>query len=357
MKAIITATPEVSVDRINSVVNILTKIKGPISFLSGSIIPESKLGLVTGSFSSKSDNHTLEFDDFFKVCDTYRFINNTPDDEFVIVLTSIKNEKEWFSSFKNQNIFVYIPIWDELTPNNPDYAVAHQIIENVFQSLIKLNIEDVPNEPNIHLEVNGCINDFCEEEEKVLTKLKMAEICVACQKRAKDYLVDTRILIQIKEIIESLRKHFLDFQLIQEEIDPEPIFVDDIGQIFIGEKKMVLDPLHKTLLIFFLIHRNDRIMFSDLEIKKEELKGIYYYVKGTSETSSVNFVIEDSSAFSDKKSKLKGSLTEQIGIVAKHYWIGREEVNENGKRSFYHQLSLNPKLIHISPEFIKKIGF
>jgi hypothetical protein len=357
MKVIITATPEVSVDRINSVVNILTKIKGPISFLSGSIIPESKLGLVTGSFSNKSDDNNLEFYDFFKVCDTYRFINNTTDDEFVVALTSIKNEKGWFSSFKNQNIFVYIPIWDELTPNNPDYAIAYQIIENVFQSLIKLNVEDIPNEPNIHMEPKGCINDFCDNEVQAHLKLKTADICNSCSQRAINLGISSLILLQIKESLEFLRKGLLEFSLNKLDIKPDIVKVNEDGTIIIGNNTIELDPLYKTLFVFFLINVNERFTLAQLKAKDKEIKNLYYFFKRTAETEPITDLLNQQKSFSDKKTKLKRSLEEQLGEkMAKHYLISRSTETVGVRQYHYHHLLLDDSLVLIAEPFLDKIA-
>ncbi len=52
------------------------------------------------------------------------------------------------------------------------FGIAYQCIENIFQSLIDLNIENTDLEPNIHKTSIGCINDYCENKPEILMKLQ-----------------------------------------------------------------------------------------------------------------------------------------------------------------------------------------
>ena len=52
--------------------------------------------------------------------------------------------------FRGKNIFIYGLDWEYYTKHDDKYGIAYQVVENIFQSQIELNIDDVDNEPNIH---------------------------------------------------------------------------------------------------------------------------------------------------------------------------------------------------------------
>ena len=70
-----------------------------------------------------------------------------------------------------ENIFIYGEEWEYYTKKDAKYGIAYQVLENIFQSLIDLNIDDVDNEPNIHVPSIGCINDMCMDKVDVYAEV------------------------------------------------------------------------------------------------------------------------------------------------------------------------------------------
>ncbi len=48
----------------------------------------------------------------------------------------------------------------EITEDRSYLAIAHQIIENIFQSLSQINLGSTKLMQEIHLNSKGCINDY-----------------------------------------------------------------------------------------------------------------------------------------------------------------------------------------------------
>ena len=194
----------------------------------------------------------LVFNAFFNLCETYRTIKEIPDDEYVVIVTSIKNDKDWFSAFNGNNIFIHGEEWEYYTKHDAKFGISYQVLENIFQSQIDLNIYDIDNEPNIHLESIGCINDMCMNKTDVMLKLRTADICNACITRAEEKNMNPLVLEHILTSIENLRENFVNSNRIKSKVKPLPVYVDPKRRIKIGEKNVDIVPLQKVLFIFFL---------------------------------------------------------------------------------------------------------
>ena len=132
------------------------------------------------------------------------------------------------------------------------FGIAYQVVENIFQSQIGLNISDVDKDPNIHMESIGCINDFCENKIDVMLKLRTAEICKSCLKRAEEKKVYPLILDHISRIIRNTKEKFVNSNKIESTVKPDNVYIDPDREVKIGNKEVGLDPLNKVLFIFFL---------------------------------------------------------------------------------------------------------
>ena len=182
MKVHITSTPEFDFNIVKEVVSILNKTKGFLEFSCDEPFTNEEISLVNPIFKSPKAIESLTFDEFFGLCQGYRTITkrklNIKDDEYVVMVTSIHNHKDWFSAFLEKDIFIYGLDWEYYTKQDDKFGIAYEVLENIFQSQIKLNIDDVDNEPNIHIPSIGCINDMCMDKVDIMFKLRTADIYV-----------------------------------------------------------------------------------------------------------------------------------------------------------------------------------
>ena len=360
MNVYITSTPELSEDEVREVIDVLNETKGPIIFQFSEILSAERVAKSNPKFNDLDSIQLLTFDELFNYCETNRMIFDFSDDAFVVVLTSYENNKEWFSCFNNRNIFVHTSDWDKITNHDSKYCVAHQIVENIFQSLIDLNVNDVENEPNIHQGTTGCINDYCNNEEKVLVKFKSADICDSCDNIAKHKNISNEILSQLQSILEKLRLEFKSFKIIKEPVKPQKITVDIDGNTWIGDILLDLDPIHLTLFLFFLINNNKKFKHKDLDDYSEIFINIYskFIKNSTTYNSPVESIINNKKSFTINKSKLKKQLIKKLGKeLAEHYLIKTEIDGSNSKNEvqYYYQINLPSDLIEIDSNF-KKLG-
>lgn len=253
MNVHITCTPEYSFEELTEIVELLKTVPGEIKFsCNKELVSAEQFSMMVYKFESPESIKSLSFEELFKLCDCYRKIKDIPKDEFIIMITSIPNEKNWFSAFENKYIFVNSEDWKYYSDRDSKFGIAYQIVENIFQSLIKLNISDINKEPNIHFDSIGCINDMCVNKSKVLFKLRTADICESCSKRAESEGLDQLIMNQILEIIDLVRKEFRRTNPIKVEVPNETVRVDEKLNIKIGNNLISIIPTYKVVYVLLL---------------------------------------------------------------------------------------------------------
>lgn len=225
MKVHITATPEITPNEIDEIIAVLSAVKGEITFISGVPFTARQMRLRFHDYNGSENVDPFSFADFFHLCDSYSSNNNLPEDEFVVVLSSIQNEKEYISAFKNNYIFVRTTDWEKITKKDAKYGIAYQIVENIFESLIGIDIDNVDNDPNVHHSSIGCMTDMCDYENDVILKLRTAYICDSCLDRAVENNVNNRIILQIQLIIDNIRVEMMNFDRIKKELAPDKVSI------------------------------------------------------------------------------------------------------------------------------------
>ncbi len=271
MKVFITGTPAVEITLINTVVELLSNVKGPISYHAIEPLEKESIQLVVRQFDEDGvKTEKLEFDELINISQLYRLKYNVDKDDVLVILTSIqmvhqfeaKTSKNWFSYFRNNNIIVKTVGWERFVDNKMNVAISHQVIENIFQTLLEFGFYD------FHHDAKSCINDFCENEVEITYKLMSCRICNDCLNAAFEKNIKLEILDQIRESLNFLRDRFQIFQRLDEKIKEEASnsiieVTKDLKFLFDGIQ-VKFQPIHKTIYLFFLMHVNERIRASNL---------------------------------------------------------------------------------------------
>jgi hypothetical protein len=271
----------------------------------------------------KSTTPKISFAKLFEICLTYREYYGLNEDAFIILLSGYTNEKNWFSAVSKRNIFIDINGWEEITQKEALFGIAFQVYENIFQSLLDINWDNTSNNKKyIHEKSRGCINDFCKNKEEIILKLKTVDTCDVCGA----YAIQKINLVTLNAIntgLESLRPNFKSLNKILGN-SPETIIIsNDYKTISVGNIKLKLQPLEKTILIFFLINNTlSKMKFSERE---SDLKKIYKKVPPGGDASRITKLFHDGRTtdyFRKIKSTLNSKLTRQIGRpLCDHYLI------------------------------------
>lgn len=360
MKVHITSTSDVDPTVVKEVIKTLSYINGPIHFKSLSRISNSDLENVIYPFVNLQP---LEFDLFFTICENYRARKVISREDYVVVFTSLRNQKFWLSSFDNaHNIFIDINEWKYLTSTPLKYALSYQVVGNLFHSLIGIDSSNFVHDPIAHNKSIGCISDFCNDISEVLLKFRTGYICENCLNRFYSQVEDKLIIKQIYSIIQELRKEFVQFQF-EETIDkPLHLSIDDKLRLYIGGNEIELEPLNKALYYFFLLNPNG-LKSNDI-IKTDsinKLSSIYKFLKVGIKDKEVqlksihklcntneNQSSSKKSSFAETKSRINKILIKKIDAsINKQYTINNTE-DKNKKKSTF-KIELQTEYISIDP--------
>ena len=346
MKVYITSTPKVSREIIENVYLEVNQIKGDITF---ELLPS----LTTNQFRKLAEtkdvkkSEQVSFNFLFNICDGVRLINDLSDTDILVLLTSEKNVEDWFSANRNNNIFIDTNDWEKYTSKDPRYGVAHQIIENLFQLLLGIDCDNAKKSRFVHKKSIGCINDFCDEKDEVILKLRTADICEDCLERAKSLKIKNSFLLQIANSLEHIRNNIRSI-IASEMIEPETVIVDKNCKVTIGRKTINPPGLPKTLFVFFLNELNG-VKLNDLSKHSDRLIKIYHKIKPTGNESSVIKITtpyyKEKTTFSKYKTDLNKYLITTLGDKLADYYLIQQ-----GKDLVF-KIRIEPKFLILNSKF------
>jgi hypothetical protein len=353
MKVYLIKTPEYESDNFLDVCDLLSSFDGPLSFVGSEYefrgidfgfldyaFPKYKsLGGVKKVLYDISMQDSLSWEQLFSLCKHYRNTFKINENDFVVLLTSRRNALNWFSYFEDRNAFVHTGDWEHYTDANPKYPIAYQVVENVMQSLMKLDVNIFPN-TNMHTDARGCMNDFCQNKQQIILKLRTGDICKECLSKMRIEKIDEQIVNQACGIFEAIRNQLLFKIGFINNLNPKPVRIGINGEIFIGDKQIDLNPLESTLFIFF-ITRREGVSLNDLENYREQLLKIYLILRPAGEESKIDNLIKPkgTGTFPKHKSSLNKKLKEQIGEPLVNFYY----IDGNRGEAFR---------INISPDFV-----
>jgi hypothetical protein len=355
MKVHITSSPEFDFNIVKQVVSILNKTKGYLEFSLEEPLTSEEISLVNPKFKTPQTIESLTFDEFFQLCQGYRTITkrtlNKQNDDYVVMITSIHNHKDWFSAFHEKDIFIYGLDWEYYTKHDDKYGIAYEVVENIFQSQIELNIDDVDNETNIHAPSIGCINDMCTDKVDVMFKLRTADICDSCIDRAFEKNVDPLLLQHIIHLIEDLRQEFISSNKVKSKLKPEVVHVDSDRTINIGDREFETWPIQKVLFIFFL--KNKEGVETQLVCDhQDELYKIYDEIRHPADILVIQNMFNKNKlgdpSFGINKAKLNKALKELLGKQLADFYLITRVVIEDGTHIY--KIGLEDKYIKIDPK-------
>jgi hypothetical protein len=337
MKVHLTSLPGYSKEKLIDITSLLNEVIGELEFFAGEPLSQDQLEFDNQRFMVEKNIDTLSFEELFRIGSLFRIVNvnDIVKDDFVIVLTPIPHNLNWFSGFSRRNIFVDVNGWSYITGSDDKYGIAYQVIENIFQSLININIDDVLNEPNIHHDSIGCINDMCSDKSEVMVKLRTGYICNSCMQRAYNSGLNTTLLSQILNIIQNIRMGLMNFDLIKNNIEPLHTIVSESADVVVGEQKLKMEPLAKTLFVFFL-STLEGVPTSGLMDFHQKLLSIYRTVRKSGQTETIDKLClpyeSDQTTFPPYRSTTNKLLINQLGKELSEFYLIKNVAGKNTNR-------------------------
>jgi len=341
LKVYLIHTPDYATFDCNRVEEILTSVEGSIKFITETT-PVTKKGR---EYSSEG---ILSWDEMFDLCTHYRKTHkNVRKTDFVVLLTSVKNERNWFSHFNERDVFVHTGGWDKYVERQPHFPIAHQVIENILQVLMKVGKVNSEN-PYIHYLTKGCINDMCVNKLEVTIKLRMADTCKTCRERI-DEQIDPVVKKQIMGVLRFIREELLNLTVTSKsDGKPRPILINSSREVSIphfDNKIIFTKPSWVALYLFYLKHL-EGVSLKELADEKYrvEIENIYSDMKGDGTDSRDYYnrlVRRTDSTFNTYRSSINKAIVDALGAdLAKFYII-------DGKKGGKFQINLPKELIDI----------
>jgi hypothetical protein len=272
---------------------------------------------------------TATWEHIFSKCATYRRTHAIPDDAYVILLTDVRNENNWFAALDGnmtRNGFIHTADWQEFIDCQPAFPIAFEVIALVLQG--RIFGDNMKLRQQVHIKPIGCISDLCMHKPEIILKLRTADICGKCMQQLDSRMPKTMIR-QALDIMESLRIKMLYSQNFRQADEPGRMIVDHRMHIRLpdlGNIEIKLRPLEKALYRLFLDHP-EGIRRTDLPLHRDELFEIYNRLSNQDDIAQKRQRVNDlvsilSNSADEKISRIKRVFTDAVGEdLARHYCI------------------------------------
>lgn len=257
----------------------------------------------------------MTWNQIFHICNSFRRTNGIGNNEFVVFLTELGNEHNWFTAGDPsgaKNLFVQTAFWEQFQQSDQRYPVAYHIMTGLLVKEVYKNYADM--ESYLHKDARGCYMDFCKEKKDVTLKLRTADICPSCLNLLEERRVSKPVVSHVLNVIEGIREQMLfksRFRIIEK---PPTLVIQGRKKIMLfpdfGNMELNFGPLEKTVYLFFLKHI-EGVKIPDVYDYKSEIMKIY------------NSLYTGSSVESARKSAealcnpLDNSLSEKISRIKK----------------------------------------
>jgi len=274
----------------------------------------------------------LKWEDIFDRCTLFRQKNDISEFEFVILLTDKGNEFNWFAAPDpkgGRNGFVQTSGLGFYLPGFSRASIVYLITTHLLRHYMFSDIREMAE--GVHQTSVGCMNDFCENKNELILKIRTADLCTDCVKRLEDKQVDPLLANQVFEIMEATRSEILfrdRYSLLK-----KPSRMSITGPNFtiqfpdLANIELKLDKIEKTIYLFFL-GKPEGVKLNMLDEHREELTELYLKVSPTSDRTTATRRINErtdnahTQKISETISKIRKKINDLLGNeMGEHYII------------------------------------
>ena len=295
-------TDEVDSGKIFQVVEYLARFPGPLKFISHdepATLPEDELfdeiwdsGRILiqrdrneNVYYSKCCESVVRWPSLFDQCRDFRKSNTIPNDEPVVLLTDLRNDRNWFSagdSGEEPNYFIQTDLWKWYVDGDQRFPIAYELIALPLRLMMFKSLGEQAD--NMHRPSRGCLNDFCQDKREIGYKLRSADICPDCLKLLHENNADPLVIQQAFRIMDDIRSQLLFRERYAITRQPSGIRIAGYNRRMLlsdlGDLEIHFTPLEKTVYLFFLNHPKG-VEFSYLPDHEQEIRKIYGQVSNT----------------------------------------------------------------------------
>lgn len=219
----------------------------------------------------------FSFADYARDCRNYRTIYKVPEGDYVILLTGIPHDMNWFSAMEEKNGFVQVNAWGhffdaDIAPEHPvSYEVAAWILRTAMCGRLDETLQYV------HLDARGCTMDFCQNKQDIVLKMRTADLCPQCLSILERKKVSLGLINQVIATWEDIRKS-MSFHIragfLKNPVNMDICFSQKEIHFRAPSVTVRLKPSEMALYAFVLKHcsENTGIRLKDLETNPDLLR-------------------------------------------------------------------------------------
>lgn len=293
------------------------------------------------------------WDDFFKICDQFRSDNHLAKEDLVILLTDVGNDANWFGGADKtmKNAFIHTAEWHHYFDGlNERFPIAYEVLVWTMRMLI---ISDASQMSQYwHQVPKGCMSDLCQDKKQIVLKMRTADICENCMELLKGSGADVRVLGQIIDGMEGVRRYFISTEraqflhrpsIIQIKGFTHRIFLKDYGNI-----ELNLNPKQRAIYCFFLRHP-EGVRLVDLIDYRNEIGALYHRFSNFGSLDEINAALDilldpTNNNLNEVLSRIRSMISRTLGQrISENYLI-------QGKRGEPYKINLNSELIDYQSE-------
>ncbi|NBX38958.1 MAG: hypothetical protein EBR54_06055 [Flavobacteriia bacterium] len=223
---------------------------------------------------------TASWDSLIEICKAYRKNKHLPNADLVILLTDTANDANWFVGGDEamKNAFIHTADWHYYFEGlNERFPISYEIAASVLRMAACETFSEFRR--LWHKEPRGCISDLCMNKSQIVMKMKTADICSDCMNHFSKQDLDIRLVSQVVETFEGIRKNFLTTERSAFLRRPSRLLVKGyMHQLLLmdyGNISLPLNPKQRALYCFFLNHP-EGVKLVDLVDHEAEIKELYH---------------------------------------------------------------------------------
>jgi hypothetical protein len=226
------------------------------------------------------DPQGYDWEDFFEECSIARREYKIQENDLVFLITDRRNYLNWFGgvSPSRTNYFVQSSHWNLFFGADLDkrFPVAYEIAIWLIRYLMFDRREDILEAT--HKQPRGCANDFCQDKQEIILKMRTGDLCNSCMQILHQRNVSPLIANQLFSIMDGIRAHMMFRERSKLLRKPSRVEVRGITKrIFLtdlGDLELNFNPKERTIYLFYLAHP-EGIRLPELQDYRQEIMGYY----------------------------------------------------------------------------------
>lgn len=265
---------------------------------------------------------TVDWNQIFGLCGDLREQHDLGDEEYVVLLTAANNAHNWFAVGNPAgplDIFVHTEDWDYFLGSDRRFPIAYLVATHVLMKSLRATPGQLI--ALAHRQAQGCIMDLCENKYEITLKLRTGDICPGCLQFFERHKVSPLLLEQVLTILDGIRSQMLFKSRFSVMGKVPALHIKGPARELVfpelGNLKIHLNPLEKTIFLFFLQHENG-VQLAHLSDYRNEILGLYRSLS-TAESPEVmeervkELVNPAGNSCSEKISRIKRKIVDALG--------------------------------------------